>query len=59
MGSSVAIKRVALLIGTPRLRSAERVPILFSLPSGSRSGTQYFAELFRKSTTPELMIENF
>ena len=46
MGSRVALKRVALLIGTPKLRSAEGVPIIFLLLSGSRSGTQYFADLF-------------
>ena len=46
MGSRVALKRVALLIGTPKLRSAEGVPIIFLLLSGSRSGTQYFTILF-------------
>ena len=46
MGSRVALKRVALLIGTPKLRSAKGVPIIFSLLSGSKSGTQYFAILF-------------
>ena len=46
MGSRVAIKRVALLIGTPKLRIAKGVPIVFLLLSGSRSGTQYFADLF-------------
>ena len=43
MGSRVALKRVALLIGTPKLRSAEGMPIIFLLLSGSRSGTQCFA----------------
>ena len=42
----VALKRVALLIGTPKLRSAEGVLIMFLLLSGSRSGTQYFADFF-------------
>ena len=46
MGSRVALKRVALLIGTPKLRSAEGVAIIFLLLSGSRSATQYFADLF-------------
>ena len=46
MGSRVALKRVALLIGTPKLRSAEGVPIIFLLLSGSKSGTQCFADLF-------------
>ena len=48
MGSRVALNRVALLIGTPKLRSAEGVPIISFLLSGSRSGTQYFAQLFRR-----------
>ena len=48
MGSRVALKRVALLIGTPKLRSAEGVPIISLLLSGSRSGTQYFADWFRR-----------
>ena len=38
--------RVAILIGTPKLRSAEVVPIIFLLLNGSSSGTQYFADLF-------------
>ena len=47
MGSEVALKRVALLIGTPKLRSAEGVPIILLLLSCSRSGTQYSADLLR------------
>ena len=31
MGSRVALKRVALLIGTPKLRRAEGVPIILLL----------------------------
>ena len=57
MGSRVALKRVALLIGTPKLRSAEGVPIIFLLLSGSRSGTQYFADLFRRVPLLDLSKE--
>ena len=46
LGSRVALKRVAFLFGTSKLKSAEGVPIIFLLLSGRRSGTQYFADLF-------------
>ena len=58
MGSRVAVKRVALLIGTPKLRSAEGVPIIFLLLSGSRSGTQYIADLFGRVPLLDLSKKN-
>ena len=47
--------RVALLIGPLKLRSVEGVPINFSLLSGSRSGTQYFADMFRRVPILDLL----
>ena len=57
MGSRVALKSVALLIGTPKLRSAERVPIIFLLLSGSRCGTQNLADLFGRVPLLDLSKE--
>ena len=44
MGSRVALKRVALLSATPKLRSAKGVPLILLRLSGNRSGTQYFSD---------------
>ena len=44
-GSRVALKGVALLSATPKLRSAKGVPLILLRLSGNRSGTQYFVDL--------------